>query len=125
MAEVEEKSRFLTGKISRCSLAEPREFTSKVTGDRWKAYTCHIDGFFEDTDEAYEGYFQSGFRVHVYDGGDDPIDPSTADGKIFNGRILVKQKGEKFYLNAVSIEEILGDERKPATNPFKDNPYMG
>lgn len=119
-------TRFISGEITRCYLSEPKTFYGK-SGDSWKMYTLHIDGAFEDTRDLVDAYFSSRYPVRVFEGGDDPIDPKETDGLKFKGRIMVRQVNDKFFLNAVSIEQRLGQDELPEEdkgNPFKDNPLV-
>lgn len=117
-------NRFISGEVSRCYLSEPKTFHGK-NGD-WKAYTLHINGAFEDTRDLVDSYFNSRYPVRVFEGGDDPIDPKETDGLKFKGRIMVRQVDDRFFLNAVSIEQRLGQEESPEDqgNPFKKNPLV-
>lgn len=117
--------RFISGEITRCHLAKKRVFKGK--DGEWEAYTLHIKGYFEDTMDEVDSYFRSGYPVRVFEGGDDPIDSSETDGLRFKGRIMVKQVDDRFYLNAVSIEERIGEDESSQGmqgNPFNDNPLV-
>lgn len=121
----EKLPRFISGKINRCRLSSP--------GGPYDQYSLHIDGLFEDTHDAYEGYLNSKYPVSVYEGDEDPIDPAETDGLVFDGRVFVMQ-GEKqngdpiYYLQAVSIENRTGTEDNtpavPDGNPFLKNPLI-
>ena len=117
--------RFITGKINRCRLVAP--------GGPYKQYSLHIEGMFEDTHDSYDGFLNSKYPVSVYEGDNDPIDPSNTDNLVFNGRVYVlqdeKQNGDPiYYLKAVSIEERIGAEESspsiPEGNPFLKNPLV-
>lgn len=117
-------TRFISGEITNCYLSKPKTFHGK-NGD-WESYTLHINGAFEDTRDLVDSYFKSRYPVRVFEGGDDPIDPKETDGLKFKGRIMVKQVDDRFYLNAVSIEQRIGADEPPeqAGNPFKENPLV-
>lgn len=116
-------NRFISGEITRCHLSEPMTFHGK-NGD-WDAYSLHINGAFEDTLDLVDSYYNSRYPVRVYEGGgDDPINPKETDGLKFKGRIMVRQIDDRFFLNAVSIEQRIGEDEppEPAGNPFNENP---
>lgn len=117
-------NRFACGTITRCRLAEPR-IVHGSQGE-FNSYALFLEGAYEDTKEPIEGeWFNSTRPVKVYEGGDEPINPKETDKLKFKGRILFAENTEtgKCYLNAVSIEERLGeDDYEPEGNPFKDNP---
>lgn len=122
-------NRFIAGEITRCYLSKPREFTSK-NGNKWEAFTLHINGAFEDTGDLVDQYFSSRYPVAVYEGTEDPIDPKETDNLKFKGRIMVTQLEDRFFLQAVSIEERIGVDTPPAQeqqdtgNPFLSNPLV-
>lgn len=120
--------RFATGEISRCHLSKPRVCNSKTNpNESWNQYSIYIEGAFEDNGEPIEMYFNSQYPVAVYEGdADEAVDPAKADGAIFKGRVMVTQiihdDGKiRYYLNAVCISEIIGEDGIKS-NPFKDNP---
>ena len=121
MSEDQKKRRFITGKISRCNLA---------TGNKWGKFGVHIDGYFEDDGSPVERYISSKYKVKLYEGQEESdIDPTEADGLVFNGRVMVNEAeydGQPiYYLQAVCIDERLGkDEYTPFddSNPFLNNP---
>lgn len=118
----ESVTRFVSGEITHCYLSSPKTFHGK-NGD-WDAYTLHIKGFFEDTMDAVDQYFNSKYHVRVFEnGGEDPIDPHETDGLKFKGRIMLAQVDDRFYLNAVSIEQRVGEDEdmEPKGNPFNEN----
>lgn len=123
-------TRFVAGEISKCYLNKMRKFHSK-SGKDWEAYTLHINGYFEDTRDQVDAYYQSRYPVAVFEGGEDPIDPAETDGLKFKGRVMLTQaqgdRGPIFYLQAVSIEQRLGEDESVNTikgNPFMDNPLQ-
>ena len=111
--------RFLSGTISRCHI---------TSTDRFGNYSIHINGAYEDTMDAYEGYFQSKYPVPIYAGDEDPVDGEKAEGKVFKGRVMVTQKeyeGKTYsFLNAISIEGDVeeDDSYQDQKNPFLENP---
>lgn len=128
----ESVTRFITGEITRCNIGKPRTVTPKNGGDPFQTYGLHIKGVFEDTHDEFDGYLNSRYSVPVYEGGDDPIDPNEVDGLHFYGRVLIKQfdydSGPRYYLNAISIEERVGEDSTGGggfkSNPFNDNPLQ-
>lgn len=125
----EKKTRFIAGEITRCHIAEMREYQSK-SGETYKSYSLHIKGYFEDDNSSFDGYLNSNYPIHVYEGGEDPIDPKETNGLKFLGRVLVTQRTTnngalRFYPSAVSIEERIGTDEPPAPmgNPFLKNDF--
>jgi hypothetical protein len=119
--------RFISGRVTRCRLAEP--------GGKYNQYSCHVEGFFEDTRDPFEGWLNSNYPVSVYEGQADPIDPKETENLTFDGRLFVLQSENRngdpiYFLNAVSIENRIGYEEPsepnlPEGNPFLDNPLVG
>lgn len=118
----ERKQRIISGKISRGNISKPAQRKGK-DGSTFESYSVLVEGVYKDTNEPFEGFINSSFSVAVYDAKTQEgyIDVPSLDGATFEGDVMVTQKGDRSYLYAINVKQLL-EEATPSA--FDENPFV-
>lgn len=118
----ERKQRIISGKISRGNISKPAQRKGK-DGSTFESYSVLVEGVYKDTNEPFEGFLNSNFSVAVYDAKTQEgyIDVPALDGATFEGDVMVTEKGDRSYLYAINVRNLL-EEATPSA--FDENPFV-